>query len=168
MLLITPCIVPGADAHACETTSKPPPPHTTHHPHPQPQPQPQPPPPEHEGPNGRTPVSTEVSLSPAVAMDHGERATGAAQRRRERRLRAWQRHVRTAVQLVLAEKLHHSAGPVEQHDAPRRQKNGRVRQEGEEQDTYGAPRGLSAPLPGVRPGVPLDPGPPWVEAVAVG
>ena len=40
-------------------------------------PPPPPPPPEHEGPNGRTPVSTEVSLSLAVAMDHGERATGA-------------------------------------------------------------------------------------------
>ena len=36
---------------------------------------------------------------------HVERASGAAQRRRERRLRAWQRHVRTAVQLALAEKL---------------------------------------------------------------
>ena len=35
--------------------------------------------------------------------------SGAAQRRRERRLRAWQRHLRTAVQLALAEKLHHSA-----------------------------------------------------------
>ena len=40
---------------------------------------------------------------------HVERASGAAQRRRERRLRASQRHVRTAVQLALAEKLHHCA-----------------------------------------------------------
>ena len=38
-----------------------------------------------------------------------ERASGAAQRRKDRRLCAWQRHVRTAVQLALAEKLHHSA-----------------------------------------------------------
>ena len=38
-----------------------------------------------------------------------KRVTGAAQRRRERHLRARQRHVRTAVQLPLAEKLHHSA-----------------------------------------------------------
>ena len=107
------------------------------------------------------------SLSLAVAMEyHGERASGAAQRRRERRLRAWQRHVRTAVQLALAEKLHHSAGPVEQHDALRRQKNARVRQEGEEHGTYDAPRGLSAPLPGTRPArraawtavAPLSPG----------
>ena len=51
-----------------------------------------------------------VSKTLAVDMEsHVERASGAAQRRRERRLRAWQRHVRTAVQLVLAEKLHHSA-----------------------------------------------------------
>ena len=42
----------------------------------------------------------------------GERGSGAALRRRERRLRAWQRHVRTAVQLALAEKLHHSANKV--------------------------------------------------------
>ena len=50
------------------------------------------------------------SATPAVDMEsHVERASGAAQRRRVRRLRAWQRHVRTAVQLALAEKLHHSA-----------------------------------------------------------
>ena len=92
----------------------------------------------------------------------GERSSGAAQRRRECRQRAWQRHVRTAVQLALAEKLHHSAGPVEQHDAPRRQKNTRVRQEGEEHGTYDGPRG-PAPLPEVarlqgRPVAPLSPG----------
>ena len=31
-----------------------------------------------------------------------------------------------------------------------------------------ASRSQTRPLPGVRPGVPLDPGPPWVEAAAVG
>ena len=36
-----------------------------------------------------------------------------------RRLRAWQRHVRAAVQLALAEKLHHSANKVEPHNALR-------------------------------------------------
>ena len=97
-----------------------------------------------------TVARTCVFLTSAVAMD-GERASGAAQRRRERRFRAWQRHVRTAVQLALAEKLHHSAGPVEQHDALRRQKNARVRQKGEEHGTYDTTRGLSAPLPGTRP-----------------
>ena len=82
---------------------------------------------------------------------HGERASGAAQRRRELRLRACQRHLRTALQLALAEKLHHRAGPMEQHHALWRQKNARVRQEGEEHSTYDALRGLSAPLPGTRP-----------------
>ena len=57
---------------------------------------------------------------------------------------------------ALAEKLHHSAGPVEQHDALRRQKNARARQEGEEHGTYDAPRGLSAPLPGTRPAPPPE------------
>ena len=42
----------------------------------------------------------------------GDRGSGAALRRRERRLRALQRHVRTAVKLALAEKLHHSANKV--------------------------------------------------------
>ena len=64
----------------------------------------------------------------AVAMD-GERDSGAAQRRRERRLRAWQRHVRTAVQLALAEKLHHSANKVEPHDALRGQNKRAGREE---------------------------------------
>ena len=59
--------------------------------------------------------------------------------------------MRTAVQLALAEKLNHSSGPVEQDDALRRQKNARVRKEGEEQCTYDALQGLSAPLPGTRP-----------------
>ena len=43
-----------------------------------------------------------------------------------------------------------SAGLVEQDDAPRRQKNARVRQEGEEHGTYDVVWGLSAP-PGTRP-----------------
>ena len=54
---------------------------------------------------------------------------GVAQRRRERRLRAWQRHVRTAVQLALAEKLHHSANKVEPHDALRGQNKRAGREE---------------------------------------
>ena len=57
------------------------------------------------------------SATLAVAMD-GERGSGAALRRRERRPRAWQRHVRTAVQLALAGKLHHSANKVETDNAP--------------------------------------------------
>ena len=75
----------------------------------------------------------------AVAMD-GERDSGAAQRRRERRLRAWQRHVRTAVQLALAEKLHHSANKVEPHDALRGQ-NKRAGREEVEHEQHDGPTG---------------------------
>ena len=38
-------------------------------------------------------------------------ASGAARRRRERRLRAWLRHERQSVAAALAEAHHHSAGP---------------------------------------------------------
>ena len=41
---------------------------------------------------------------------HGELAGGAAQRRRERRLRSWLRHERQTVAMVLAEVCHHSSG----------------------------------------------------------
>ena len=41
---------------------------------------------------------------------HGELAGGAAQRRRERRLRSWLRHERQTVAMVLAEACHHSSG----------------------------------------------------------
>ena len=59
----------------------------------------------------------------------GERGSGAALRPRERRLRAWQRHVHTAVQLALAEKFHHSANKVEPDNALRGQEKraGRAR-----------------------------------------
>ena len=93
----------------------------------------------------------------AVAMD-GERGSGAALRRRERRLRAWQRHVRTAVQLALAEKLHHSANKVEPHDALRGQ-NKRAGREEVENVTRGGLRAQKSPPPGVRPGSLVDPGP---------
>ena len=53
-----------------------------------------------------------------IVMDVA-RVTGSAQRRRARRLRAWQRHVRTAVQLALADHLHQSANRVERDAAPR-------------------------------------------------
>ena len=41
---------------------------------------------------------------------HGELAGGAAQRRRERRLRSWLRHERQTVAMVLAEACQHSSG----------------------------------------------------------
>ena len=41
-------------------------------------------------------------------------------------------------------------------------------QEGEVHEENDAPQRQTTPLLGVRLGVPLDPGPPWVEAVAIG
>ena len=94
----------------------------------------------------------------AVAMD-GERGSGAALRRRERRLRAWQRHVRMAVQLALAETLHHSANKVEPHDALRGQEK-RAGREVEEHESHAGLRAQTAPPPGMRPEqLPETPGP---------
>ena len=73
----------------------------------------------------------------------GERGSGAALRRRERRQRAWQRHVRTAVQLALAAKLHHSANKVEPHDALR----GQEKRAGREEAGLETHSGLRAPTP---------------------
>ena len=92
-----------------------------------------------------------------------ERTCGAAMRRRQRRLRSMLRHEQQSVAMALAQALHHSAGPSKTMVVERRE-----RQEGEVQDVYDAPRSQKTPLPGVRPGVPLDPGPPGDEAVAVG
>ena len=89
-----------------------------------------------------------------IDAERAERVTGAAQRRRERRLRAWQRHVRTAVQLTLAEKLPHSACRthllekewIEQHAVVRGEK---ARVWGLEMESFPhCPlRGLSPPSP---------------------
>ena len=93
----------------------------------------------------------------AVAMD-GDRGSGAALRRRERRLRAWQRHLRTAVQLALAESLHHSANKVEPHDALRGQRM-RAGREEVECVTHFGPRSPMTPPPEARPGLPPEPRP---------
>ena len=85
---------------------------------------------------------------------HGELA-GAAKRRRDRRLRAWHRHVRTTVAMELATALHHSTQRVE---APR---------EGVEHEKHVGLRAQKPPLPGTRPGVLLDPVP-QVRAATVG
>ena len=74
---------------------------------------------------------------------NGERGSGAALRRRERRLRAWQRHVRTAVQLALAEKLHHSANKVELDNAL----GGQEKRAGREEAGLETHSGLRAPTP---------------------
>ena len=57
-----------------------------------------------------------------------------------RRLCAWQRHVRTAVQLALAENLHHSANKVETHNALR----GQNKRAGREEVEYVKHAGLRA------------------------
>ena len=44
-------------------------------------------------------------------MDDVERGSGAARRRRERRLRSWLKHERQTVRMVLAETFHHSSTP---------------------------------------------------------
>ena len=86
---------------------------------------------------------------------HGEHAAGAAKRRRDRRLRAWHRHVRTTVAMELATALHHSAQRVE------------VPREGVEGEQHYAPRRPKPPLPGKRPGLPPEPEP-QVRAATVG
>ena len=72
-------------------------------------------------------------------------ASGAARRRRERRLRAWLRHERQSVAAAVAEALHHSAGPRE------KVVERRGRQEGEVHETHNALRSQTTPLPGKRP-----------------
>ena len=69
---------------------------------------------------------------------HGEHVTGAAKRRRERRLRSWLKHERQTVRMVLAETFHHSSAPFppkfkedwvgkhEQHAALQGQKTART------------------------------------------
>ena len=76
-------------------------------------------------------------------VDHA--GTGAARRRRERRLRAWLRHERQSVAAAVAEALHHSAGPRE------KVVERRGRQEGEVHETHNALRSQTTPLPGKRP-----------------
>ena len=69
---------------------------------------------------------------------HVERVSGAARRRRERRLRSWLKHERQTVRMVLAETFHHSTAPFppkfkeewlgrhEQHDGLRGQNTART------------------------------------------
>ena len=78
-------------------------------------------------------------------MSDVERVSGAASRRRERRLRSWLRHEWMTVRMELAAALHHSAGPVP-NDAVRSQKT---------VSSWGAR----------RPGVLEETEPPQVDAV---
>ena len=81
-------------------------------------------------------------------------ATGAAMRRRERRLRAWALHERLWIAMALATVEHHSYWPTA-NAAPRGQTTGTSAREGEVREQhYGLRYGLRAqkrPLPGMRP-----------------
>ena len=88
--------------------------------------------------------------------DSSGQPSGAARRRRERRLRSMLRHEQQTVRMALAAALHHSAGPVvekvelQQHAALRGQKTGTRAGEGEVHVKYDAPRRQNAPHPGER------------------
>ena len=78
-------------------------------------------------------------------------ATGAAKRRRERRLRQWHRHERMTVAMALAEATHHAA--------PRRQTPVSAIREEVENVTHARLRAQKSPPPGVRPGILPERGP---------
>ena len=79
-------------------------------------------------------------------MASGE-PSGAAQRRRGRRLRAMLRHEQQSIAIALAEALHHSAGPSKKKVVERRE-----RQEEAGSETYHAARGPKTLPPGMRAG----------------
>ena len=76
-------------------------------------------------------------------------STGAAKRRRERRLRQWQRHERMTVAMALAQATHHAA--------PRRQKPVSAIREEVEHATHNGLRTQKTPAPGERPGILPEP-----------
>ena len=120
----------------------------------EPQP-PQPPPPSRFKQVAR--IFCWVTFSRTLAVAMSERA-GAAERRRERRLRSWLRHERMTVAMALAEQLHHSINRVERDEALRRQTT-RASEEEVENVTHSSPRALKTPPPGERPGILAEPGP---------
>ena len=96
--------------------------------------------------------------------DPAEQPSGAARRRRERRLRSTLRHEQQTVRKALAAALHHSAGPKEkvemqQNHAPRGQKTAARAREVEEHDTHAGLRAQKTPPQGRRPGTLAEPGP---------
>ena len=99
-----------------------------------------------------------------------DRATGAARRRRERRLRSWWRHERMSIACAPAEALHHSSGTklstcdtrvVEgaTNDALRGQNNVTRAREGEVRVVHHALLGQTRPLPEMRPAPVQEPRP---------
>ena len=77
-------------------------------------------------------------------------ATGAAMRRRQRRLRAWARHERLSIAMALATVEHHSSGPTA-NAAPRGQTTSTSAREGEVREQHHGLRAQKRPLPGMRP-----------------
>ena len=77
-------------------------------------------------------------------------ATGAAMRRRQRRLRVWARHERLSIAMALATVEHHSYGPIA-NAAPRGQMTGTSAREGEVREQHYGLRAQKRPLPGMRP-----------------
>ena len=76
-------------------------------------------------------------------------ATGAATRRRQRRLRAWARHERLSIAMALATVEHHSYGPTA-NAAPRGQTTGRSAREGEVREQQYGLRAQKRPITGMR------------------
>ena len=94
---------------------------------------------------------------------------GAAQRRRERRLRSWLKHERLTVAMELAAALHHSRdGGPGSHNALRGQKAASSGREGEVREPYDALRGQKRPPPGTRPAPLAEVAQPQWGAVTVG
>ena len=77
-------------------------------------------------------------------------ATGAAMRRRQRRLRAWARHERLSIAMAPATVEHHSYGPTA-NAAPSGQTTGTSAREGEVRELHYGLRAQKRPLPGLRP-----------------
>ena len=100
---------------------------------------------------------------------HGDLNSGAAKRRRDRRLRMHWRHDQLALQMALAAALHHSrdVGPVS-YNALRSQRTARAGEWGREQNNTAETRDPPTPQPelfslfeeepgGARPGSVTDP-----------
>ena len=77
---------------------------------------------------------------------------GAAQRRRQRRLRSWYRHEQQSIAAALATVMHHSSGKVHTaNGAPRSQKLATRTEEEVEHVPHYALQGQKTPPPGERP-----------------
>ena len=109
--------------------------------------QPPPPPPPHKAQTGCSfcvgDFCCAFTLSTMVGVGN---ATGAAMRRRQRRLRAWARHERLSIAMALATVEHHSYGPTA-NAAPRGQTTGTSAREGEVHEQHYGPQAQKRLLP---------------------